>query len=180
VNPVEHVRVKIFAREPAPDLAGAIPVFHRWIQDRLRPEMLIDVADYRHVPNGPGVMLIGHEANYSLDCAKGRLGLLYSRKQAGGAAQENLRQAYDSAVEACRRLEEEPEFAGKLKFDYDACEISIGDRLLAPNTQETYLALKPELDRFLADVFPSHTLERRGDPRELFSVFSQCPKSNAP
>src|SRR5882724_7078916 len=111
MNPIQHVRVKIFARQPAPaDLGAAIPVFHRWIQDRVCPEMLIDVADYRHVPNGPGVMLIGHEANYSLDQTKGRLGLLYSRKQAGGDARQNLQQAYTAAGAACRRLEAEPEF----------------------------------------------------------------------
>ena len=98
MNPIQHIRVKIFAREPVSvDLGDAIPVFHRWIQDRVCPEMLIDVADYRHVPAGPGVLLIGHEANYSLDLAKNRLGLLYSRKQAGGDAQENLRQAFDAA-----------------------------------------------------------------------------------
>src|SRR5215467_14630610 len=117
MNPIQHVRVKIFACEPADiDLGDAIPIFHRWIQDHVCPEMLIDVADYRHVPNGPGVMLIGHEASYSLDNTKGRLGLLYSRKQAGGEAQENLRQAYDAAKAACARLEQEPAFAGKLKF----------------------------------------------------------------
>src|SRR5437762_11882508 len=121
MNPIQHVRVKIFASEAAVDLGDAIPVFHRWIQDRVCPEMLIDVADYRHVPRGPGVLLIGHEANYSLDNAKGRLGLLYSRKQAGGSAQENLSQAWDSAVAACRLLEQEPEVAGKLAFDYNAC-----------------------------------------------------------
>jgi len=88
MNAIQHVRVKVFARQPVSiDQGEAIAVFHRWIQDRVCPEMLIDVADYRHVPNGPGVMLIGHEANYSLDSAKGRLGLLYSRKQAGGSAQ---------------------------------------------------------------------------------------------
>src|SRR3954465_15468889 len=116
MNPIQHVRVKVFARRPV-SIDDAIPVFHRWIQDRVCPEMLIDVADYRHVPNGPGVMLIGHEANYSLDNTKGRLGLLYSRKQGGGAPQENLSQAFDSAVTACRRLESEPEFDGQLKFD---------------------------------------------------------------
>src|SRR5215469_16766980 len=146
MNPIQHVRVKVFAREPAPiDLGAAIPIFHRWIQDRVCPEMLIDVADYRHVPNGPGVMLIGHEANYSLDTTKGRLGLLYSRKQAGGDAQANLRQAYDAARAACGRLEQEPSFAGKLKFG-DGYEFSINDRLLAPNQENTYLALKPEFD----------------------------------
>jgi hypothetical protein len=173
MNPIQHVRVKIFASDAAPvELGDAIPVFHRWIQDRVCQELLIDVADYRHVPNGPGVMLIGHEANYSLDNTKGRLGLLYSRKQAGGEAQENLREAYGAAVTACRRLEEEPAFAGKLKFDERECEFSINDRLLAPNQEATYLALKPEFERFLAEVWgpDSHIIERRGEARELFQV----------
>src|SRR6184192_1892739 len=150
MNPIQHVRVKIFASEAAVDLGDAIPVFHRWIQDRVCPEMLIDVADYRHVPNGPGVMLIGHEANYSLDNNKGRLGLLYSRKQSGGTAQENLRQAFDAALAACRRLEQEPPFAGKLNFDDGDCEFSINDRLLAPNAEHTFLTLKPEFDLFFS------------------------------
>jgi hypothetical protein len=172
MNPIQHVRVKIFASEAAVDLGDAIPVFHRWIQDRVCPEMLIDVADYRHVPNGPGVMLIAHEANYSLDNTKGRLGLLYSRKQAGGEAQENLRQAFDAAVAACGRLEQEPAFAGKLKFDPGDCEFSINDRLLAPNREATYLELKPAFDRFLAQVWGAglYSLEQRGGERELFQV----------
>ena len=173
MNPIQHVRVKIFAVESArADLGDAIPVFHRWILDRVCPEMLIDVADYRHVPNGPGVMLIAHEANYSLDNTKGRLGLLYSRKQAGGEAQENLRQAFDAAVTACGRLEQEPAFAGKLKFDAGDCEFSINDRMLAPNREATYLALKPEFDRFLAEVWGagSYSIERKGEARELFQL----------
>ena len=179
MNPIQHVRVKIFARESASlDLGDAIPVFHRWIQDRLWPELLIDVADYRHVPNGPGVMLIGHEANYSLDNTKGRLGLLYSRKQAGGAAQENLKQAYDAAMAACQRLEQEPAFSGKLKFNAGECEISINDRLLAPNQEETYLALKPEFDRFFTGIWGPNTyaVERQGEPRELFCVSVKAKK----
>ncbi|HTM50996.1 MAG TPA: hypothetical protein VL285_20005 [Bryobacteraceae bacterium] len=176
MNSIQHVRVKIFAVEPVSiDLGEAIPVFHRWIQDHACPEMLIDVADYRHVPNGPGVMLIGHEANYSLDNTKGRLGLLYARKQAGGDAQKNLRQAYQAAVSACRRLEQEPAFAGKLVFEDGACEISINDRMLAPNRDETYLALRPEFDRFLADMWgpEGYAIERTGEPRELFRVMAR-------
>src|SRR5438105_3558906 len=173
MNPIQHVRVKIFASESAQaDLGDAIPVFHRWIQDRACPEMLIDVADYRHVPNGPGVMLIGHEASYSLDNTKGRLGLLYARKQSGGEAQENLRQAFDAAVAACGRLEKEPAFAGKLKFDSGDCEFSINDRLLAPNREDIYLALKPQFELFLSSLWGpnSYSLEQKGDSRELFQV----------
>lgn len=173
MNPIQHVRVKIFAREPAPiDLGDAIPVFHRWIQERICPEQLIDVADYRHVPAGPGVMLIGHQANYSLDLTKNRLGLLYARKQAGGEAQENLKQAFDAAREACERLEREPAFTGKLRFDPADCEFSINDRLLAPNNGETYRALRPEFERFLAGLWGegAYAMEHAGEPRELFRI----------
>lgn len=173
MNPIQHVRVKIFARQPAAiDLGEAIPIFHRWIQEKLCPELLIDVADYRHVPAGPGVMLIGHQGNYSLDQTKNRLGLLYSRKQAGGEAQENLKQAFEAAVAAGRRLEEEPAFAGKLRFDYGDCEFSINDRLLAPNREESYRALEPEFERFFNALWGPgrYSTERAADPRELFRI----------
>src|ERR1700676_5233406 len=88
---VQHVNVKIFAEDTeAVDLALAIPVFHRWIQESICEELLIDVADYRYWPAGPGVLLVGHEANYSLDLSGWRLGLLYNRKAA--AADDNRRE----------------------------------------------------------------------------------------
>ena len=50
------------------DSKDFIPVFHNWIQDKVVPNhLLIDVADYSHIPDGPGVMLIAHEGNFSLD-----------------------------------------------------------------------------------------------------------------
>lgn len=171
---VQHVNVKIFARQPAAiDLAAAIPVFHRWIQDSAVEELLIDVADYRHVPGGPGVILVGFEANYSLDWTGNRLGLLYNRKKADpGTAQDKLRQAWDAATAACRRLEREPEFAGRLQFGLDECELIFNDRLLTPNTEETFRALAPELDAFFASVWGAgnFAFEHVGEPRERLRV----------
>lgn len=166
----DHINVKIFALEPAPrDLAGAIPVFHRWIQQSAAPELLIDVADYRHVPAGPGVILVGFEANYSLDLTENRLGLLYNRKKPmAGSLDEKLRQAYEAAWAACRRLEQEPEFHGKLHFDPNSCEVIFNDRLLAPNSPETFERLRPGLEEFFAGLWGRgrFTLERVGEPRE--------------
>ncbi len=34
----------------------------------------------RHVPAGPGIVLIGHEGNYSVDNTGNRLGVRYNRK----------------------------------------------------------------------------------------------------
>ena len=167
---MQHINIKIFAKTGRNvNVADAIPVFHRWIQKRDLPEMLIDVADYSQVPEGPGVLLIAHEANYSLDCARDQLGLLYNRKAAGsGNAQEQLRQAYDAALNACRRLEQEPEFHGALQFDASRLEIVFNDRLLHPNTDESWCQVRPEAQRFFDGIFGPrrYSLERVGEPRE--------------
>ncbi len=82
-NSVQHINVKVFVADPAAvNIADAVGVFHQWIKKTVCPEMLIDVAEYRHVPAGPGILLIGLEANYSFDERENRLGLLYNRKAA--------------------------------------------------------------------------------------------------
>ena len=64
------------------DCRSAIPVFHRWIQTAaLDRQLLIDVADYTHLVDGPTVLLVGHEVNVSLDTAEDQLGLLCTRKR---------------------------------------------------------------------------------------------------
>ena len=167
-NQVQHINIKIFVENPsAIDLADAIPVFHNWIKNSVCDEMLVDVADYRHVPAGPGVLLIGHQANYSLDHREGRLGLLYNRKDAlPGTFRDRLNQAFGAALRATELLEDEPPFRGKLKFNRALTEVFVNDRLLAPNTDETWQALKPAIQEY----FPGCVLERRGEPRDLFRV----------
>ncbi|HEY7305733.1 MAG TPA: hypothetical protein VH601_16525 [Bryobacteraceae bacterium] len=176
---IDHVNVKIFAREPdSIDLGDAIPVFHRWIRDAVLDELIIDVADYRHVPDGPGVMLIGDEANYSLDCAFGRLGLLYNRKRPSeGTFTDKLLQAFGSALLACSRLEDETVFQGKLKFDAGQCEVIVNDRLLAPNTEQTWVKLRPEFEMFFDSLLGSgaYAMKRVGESRERFRVTLETP-----
>ncbi|HWE51301.1 MAG TPA: hypothetical protein VG273_16030 [Bryobacteraceae bacterium] len=165
---IQHINVKIFITDAAAIEPGdAVGVFHRWIRDNIGPELLIDVAEYGHVPAGPGVLLIGHEANYSLDNRENRLGLLYNRKVVlEGGFRSRLGQAHQAALTACDRLEQEEPFRGKLKFDRNAIEVFVNDRLLAPNTDETWEALRPELESY----FGACSIERRGEPRDLFRV----------
>jgi hypothetical protein len=173
---MEHVNIKIFAAADSSSvrLADAIPVFHRWIQSRDLPELLIDVADYSHVPAGPGVLLIGHEANYALDNARNRPGFLYSRKAEDGAsASESLQRAHTiPRSSASRRLEGEPEFQGKLKFNPDELEITLNDRLLYPNTDEGWKSVEPALTAFLDGLCGAggYSVKRSTDPRERLSV----------
>jgi hypothetical protein len=80
---LHRLSLKIFARGPRDgiDPPELVPIFHRWIQTQAVDGLLIDVADYAHLPEGPGAVLIAHEGNYAFDGGRGRPGLQYSRKQ---------------------------------------------------------------------------------------------------
>lgn len=171
---LQHVNVKLaFEDSGQIDLGGLIPVFHSWIQDQVCDELLLDVADYRHVPDGPGIILIGHEANYSIDNIEGRLGLRYNRKAViAGTNQDRLEQAFRSAVRAAQRLEEDAPEGEKLATSGQEIEMWINDRLLAPNREETRSTLGSELRIFLDKLFAgnSYTLSLDPDPRRLLTA----------
>jgi hypothetical protein len=168
--------VKLYARDArAIDFDAAIPVFHRWIQERRIGGLWIDVADYRHVPDGPGVLLVGHEADCALDQSEGPAGLLYNRKRlAHGSNVERLGEALRAALVACRALEQEPELARRgLAFDGARLRLIVNDRLAAPNVEETMTSLRPDIEALLARVYPgvASRIERDvADRRDRFSV----------
>jgi hypothetical protein len=171
---LQHVNVKIFvAGDLAVDLERFIEVFHRWTAEQLMAELLIDVADYRHVPHGPGVVLVGHEADYALDNAGGRFGLLYNRKAPlEGTNADRFRQALRSAAHACELLETEFADAGPLQFSRQEFELFINDRAIAPNTAETFAACKADLEAFLQTTLghDDFTIDHQSDPRRRFGV----------
>lgn len=167
---IQHVNIKIYLENPeSVKLADFATVFNTWIQSRRLEELLIDVADYLHVYNGPGVMLIGHEADYSLDNRAGRLGLLYNRKeQIEGTTHEKLAQAVCAALNAAQILEKE----NGLKFNGSEVQMIINDRLLVPNTTETFSILEPEFKSFFDQLYngAEYSLSHNDDRRERFTV----------
>src|SRR5260370_36689112 len=154
---LQHINVKLLwkdseALDHGRDLDAVIPVFHSWIQQQSFDELLLDVADYRHVLGGPGIVLIGHEADYSLDNTDNRWGVRYNRKTAmHGDNQKRLKQAARAALTACQRLQQDGRL--KLYFKGDEIEIFVNDRLLAPNHEETRDALTPDFQRFAEPLF---------------------------
>jgi len=182
---LQHVNVKLFVDgQPEPDLEPLIPVFHRWIQGQVLGELLLDVADYRHVHAGPGVVLIGHQGNYSVDQTGGRTGIRYNRKAAlDGSNLDRLQQACRAALTACQRLEAEPNLAGKFRFNGQEMDVFFNDRLLVPNRKSTREAALPDVRAFFGKLFGgadyslSDALSSGGDPRELFAVSVKAARS---
>jgi hypothetical protein len=129
------IGVKIFVANPqVVDLRDFIPVFHGWIQQqKIGGHQLIDVHDYSHVHHGPGILLVAHEGNFSMDQEDGRLGLLYYRKRPlEGGLEANLKSVLQTALQAAKILESEPGLNG-IKFKTDEVLVVTNDRLLAPN-----------------------------------------------
>ena len=165
--------VKFFLQDPAA-LHGVamVPVFQSWIQmQSAEGHLLIDVADYDHVPDGPGTVLVSHEANFATDSIGGRPGLLYQRKQPiDGAATMAARwtAVLRHALAAAERLEAYP----GLKFRTEELLVRVADRLLAPNTAETFAAVRPELEEALGGLLGASTFEltHHADPRKMFEV----------
>lgn len=153
-----RLSIKLYATPEsaaAPNLERFIPLFHRFIQQGSVEGLLIDVADYRHVPDGPGVLLVGHDVEYAIDSTGGRLGLLTTRKRIdGGTLSGLIADTLRRALVAVARIEADGSTG--LRFETDAIEVHLLDRLAAPNNDRTFETLcdaaEPVMRRLFGDV----------------------------
>lgn len=163
------------------DFGDFIAIFNQWIQDQPIPEhLLIDVHDYRHVHNGPGVLLVGHQGNFSLDFGEGRPGLVYYRKQPmKGAAKSCLRTCLQILLQACRLLLQTEPFGKSLEFETNEILIFSNDRLQAPNRKDTRVLFEQAASELLHEMAEGNGFFSypEADPRDRFAValkFPQC------
>ena len=173
----QQISVKVFAREAKVDLASFIPIFHRWIQEgRMPGHLLIDVADYAHVADGPGVVLIGHEAHIGVDAERGPLGLLYNRKRdEPGELEPKLVEAARWTLTAAAALEGDP--AQVIHFKGDRLRVAIMSRRFGAADDATWAAARPAVESLAARLWPgvSVAYKPRADAREPFSVDLESP-----
>jgi hypothetical protein len=180
---LHRLGIKFFAAEPVPlPVTGFIPVFHTWIQKQILQEhLLVDVHNYSHIHQGPGILLVAHQGNFSIDMADGRMGLLYHRKQpAGGSIHDRLVTVLKSTLQGCSLLEADPNLTGRLRFRTDELLIIANDRLNTPNEEATLFELQPALSGLFQRILDGagFTLSRYSkDPKERFAVRVQTSPS---
>lgn len=172
----EQINVKLFLK-PSTTATGhdLMPVFHKWIQeDRLTTDLMIDVADYLHVPAGPGMMLICDRSHYSWDEQGGRPGFLYRSKHTveGAALEKRIAETVRRAAWAASQVA--ADLPADKTFEADAGELHIfvQDRLRAPVTDESYAAFEQAVRKALAPALgdAALTIERKGGPRECLGL----------
>ena len=169
---LQKLNVKLFVESPdAVPLTDFIEIFHSWIQ--ATDGVYHDVADYSHMQAGPGIVLVGHDANVSIDESDNRRGLLYSRKSAlNGSNQERLRSVVRASLENFRKLASEPKLNGKFKLLGSEAVIAFNDRLNWPNTDESFAEVSSEIRHLARTLFSDAeiSLEREADRRNRFAV----------
>jgi hypothetical protein len=166
-----RLSLKIFAHNPdTVGLAAFIPVFHRWIQRRRVEGLLIDVADYQHVFNGPGIMLIGHDGDYGYTLSDGQPGIQYTLKQPASDFDRSLRQALQRVQDAADKLEAETSLNG-LRFSRGQVQLKLLDRLHYPNQPEQVAQVRQALQPLAESLLGGSVdiVSADGDRRDAMS-----------
>lgn len=171
---IHRIAAKFVLADPAgvhpPTL---IPVFHEWIRQGLLPGLTIDVADYSHVPDGPGVMVIGHEWDRALDLGDGRPGVwVVAKRGHEGDLEARVASVVAEALRTAALLASPDGLGPAVAIATDEVEITIFDRIAAPNTAQTLAAIGGRIAAALAPVNGgvAPELEQRGDERRPFRV----------
>ena len=159
------------AQTPQLQPADILPIFQRWIQEHTVPGMLIDVIDYKHVLEGPGVVLVADEADYAYDLGEGQPGLHYVRKRdLPDSLPAALRLSFAHALLGAQTLEAEA--PGDLVFDFSGAKISFLDRMHYRNQPEVFDAVHVEVAEIVSEIYgaPVEISRVNDDPRRPFAL----------
>ena len=173
-NALERICAKLYAPEPSVPDSAFVSVFHDWIRRRVIGGVLLDVADYTHVPDGPGVVLVGHEFTYSLDRSDGRFGLLVQRRLSTGVdAEEAIAMTLQTLFSAAEQLEGHRTTRGAIKFDRTTFRIESNDRLRASNDMDGLSVLRRASEVAITRIYPDAVARVNlvyDDPRNRLAV----------
>ncbi len=173
---VDKLGIKLFIADPGSvSLKAFVPIFHAWIQKQsIEGHLLIDIHDYSHIPYGPGILLVAHEGNFSIDLGDGRPGLLYYRKQPlAGAPEDRLAAILKTSLQACSLLEHEASLEGGIRFRTDEVSIVANDRLNAPNAEKTFAEFQSVASAVFKRLLGNSNFAvtpSGGNPKERFGV----------
>lgn len=145
-------------------------IFNTWIP--ASPEVFVDVADYRHVKDGPLVILVGHFVDYAWDHADYQHGFLYNGRQpTEGSNQEKIVNSLTAFLKAAKRFRDAPEWKTKPQFKTDELTFLVNDRGLVPNTEDTFKQVKPELEQVMGQILQTPAeIIHQNNPKQRFSA----------
>ena len=172
---LQRIDAKLLLDAPsAPDIDSFLVIFDRWRQNEDHPSDWVDLADYAHMPSGPGILIAGKRDSFSINLNPPGPGLLTSvRSGLAGTLADRFREALRRARELAEAALAEPEFPKEFAVRPGAWEIYVNDRLRFPNTDESDRIVRPALAAALrAD---SGMLRRHASPHGRLGYSVRLP-----
>ncbi|MBI4463409.1 MAG: hypothetical protein HY647_01785 [Acidobacteria bacterium] len=180
---LQRIQIKIPSdAPPSLNLDSFLVIFSRWRKEKEHPAEWVDLADYAHVPRGPGMVLIGQRCNLSFDLADPAPGILYTAKKGlAGSLTERLVSALQGCLELALRLSAEPEFPPDVHLQTDWLELRLPDRLETPNTPATDRLLRPIVEHVLSTLYghARYELTPQSDSKQCYG-FSVRTRASQP
>ena len=163
---LQRIDVKLLLDAPPnPNIDQFLVIFDRWRKVEDHPADWVDLADYAHMPSGPGILIAGKRDTFSVNLNPPGLGLLTSvRSGLDGSLEDRFREAVRRAREFNAAVMAEPEFPTEFATRQGAWEIYVNDRLAVPNTDQMDRLVRPAVAAALG-VAPE-SLIRDTDPRK--------------
>ena len=152
-----------------------IPELHRWIQnDSIPDHMLIDVVDYSHILDGPGVMMVAHEGHFSIDQENNKPGILYMRKtEITGMFKERFNKVLSTTILAAHLLSKN-KVKKSVDFSPNSFRFICNDRRLADNIDANQKLYTEIVNKLSKENFPGSKLDfnnyAQGEDRLAFDV----------
>ncbi len=148
------------------DAHACIPIFHTWIREAKVPnEVLIDVADYMHMTEGPFSLLVGHYRDIAFDVDSFGRGLqVVCKRDIEGDTRTQVRGLFDHMRTVSALLAEALQTIPAKLIAPDRARLRLNDRLLGSDP-EACAALETAV-REVASAGTSLEVER-SDPRRI-------------
>lgn len=159
------------------DLEPYVAVFHDWIRQSALQGLLIDVASYAHVPNGPGVILIGHALDYGVRIALGRVELTCRHKRDPAGEGDALKRCLRQLLQAAQLLESATKLSEAPRFRAADFVFRSNDRLRCPNQPEIGSRVARAVGNVFCNVLGSSHLDVAsiGPEREALTLVIKRP-----
>ncbi len=147
--------IKIFFADGiAVDPPLMVALFHEWIRNKIVEGMLIDVADYKHVHEGPAIVLVGHDVDYTIDLSEPRPGLMVTRKRPTlSDLAEDIQQGVRHVLAAARALQRKADPHPPVRFRTDELRVQVIDRLRFPQSADAVEAVRGAIEPLFAKLF---------------------------
>jgi len=165
---LQRIELKMLVDGPdQPNLDSLLSVFDRWRKQDNAPSEWIDLADYAHMPKGPGVLMAGKRENFGVNLIDPGPGIFFTgKKDYSGSTADRFVEAFRRCLTLAGALLAETEYPAAHSPRTGDWLVVVNDRLDFPNTAETDGEIRPGLEAALGRVFGegTFTLTRDEDP----------------